>query len=477
MKHLATMLACGISVWSACGASGADTKSSAGAVPLPDVQLIAAPGSIFNASPVPLSRSGYYEKEYSVRGNANRYRVATDKTNAELIDSNHPYTTRVIVRAPVDPGKFNGTVIVEWLNVTTGQDVDFVFGATRDLLMREGYAYVGVSAQHAGTDTLRKWNPDRYGRVALAASNIDPRTGAEIDPARPPALGGDVLAWDLFSQLGAAARSNASGLLPGLSVKQLIAAGESQSSARLTTYYNSIHPLHEVYDGFLLYDRGGNVRADLDTKWLAVGTGFMSRLNGPPQPDDEHHRWWEIAGASHVSLQEMDYIDASFRRDGVFKDSTGRAMSLTELVAKGSCAVTPIWSRVPNDAVLKAALSALKAWMETGRQPPSADRLVLDNSGKPAMDEAGREIGGLRTAAYDAPISKTGVNSGGGFCRLANYHVDFTSAELCTRYASQAAYVDAVRRHTLKSVEDRFLLPEDAMVIIEQASKVTFVCK
>jgi hypothetical protein len=449
----------------------------AGAVPVPDVQLIAASGAVFNASPVPLSGSGYYEKEYSVRGDANRYRVATDKANAELIDSGHRYATRVIVRAPIDPARFNGTVIIEWLNVTTGQDIDFVFGATRDLLMREGYAYVGVSAQHAGTDTLRKWNRDRYGYVTLAASNVDPRTGTEIDPARGVALGGDVLAWDLFSQVAAAARSNASGLLAGLSVKQLIAAGESQSSARLTTYYNGIHPLHKVYDGFLLYDRGLNVRTDLDTKWLAVGTGFMARTYGPPQPDDANHRWWEIAGASHVSLPEMDYVDASFRRDGVFKDSAGRAMSLTDLVATGSCAVTPLWSRVPNDAVLKAALSALHAWIETGKEPPTVDRLVPDSSGQPAMDEAGREIGGLRTAAYDAPISKTGVNSGGGFCRLANYHLDFTPAELCARYGSQAAYVDLVRRLTQKNVESRVVLPAEATATIEQASKVKFDCK
>jgi Alpha/beta hydrolase domain len=171
----------------------------------------------------------------------------------------------------------------------------------------------------------------------------------------------------------------------------------------------------------------------------------------------------------------MDYVDASFQRDGVFKDSAGRAMSLTELVAKGSCAVTPLWSRVPNDAVLKAALSALHAWIE--KEPPTVDRLVPDSSGKPAMDDVGREIGGLRTAAYDVPISKTGVNTGGGFCRLANYHVDFTPTELCARYGSQAAYADLVRRQTQKNVESRVLLPAEATVMTEQASKVKFDCK
>ena len=38
------------------------------------------------------------------------------------------YKTRLIVRTPVDPKKFNGTVIVEWLNVTSGRDSDPDFG-------------------------------------------------------------------------------------------------------------------------------------------------------------------------------------------------------------------------------------------------------------------------------------------------------------------------------------------------------------
>jgi hypothetical protein len=46
-------------------------------------------------------------------------------------------------------------------------------------------------------------------------------------------------------------------LLGGLVPQQLIAAGESQSASRLHTYINAVHPLVEVYDGFLLHSRGG----------------------------------------------------------------------------------------------------------------------------------------------------------------------------------------------------------------------------
>ena len=61
------------------------------------------------------------------------------------------YKTRIIVRRPANPAHFNGTVIVEWMNVSAGEsapDWDFL----NPMLMRDGYAYVGVSAQALGVD-------------------------------------------------------------------------------------------------------------------------------------------------------------------------------------------------------------------------------------------------------------------------------------------------------------------------------------
>jgi hypothetical protein len=42
-------------------------------------------------------------------------------------------------RAPTDrPAKFNGVVIVEWVNVTPGYNFDLLWIATADYLIREG---------------------------------------------------------------------------------------------------------------------------------------------------------------------------------------------------------------------------------------------------------------------------------------------------------------------------------------------------
>ncbi|MFP3637120.1 alpha/beta hydrolase domain-containing protein, partial [Bacillus sp. SIMBA_033] len=69
------------------------------------------------------------------------------------------YTSLLLVRRPADPAKFNGTVIVEWLNVSYGHDVAVSWTHSIDHLLREGYAYVGVSAQEAGVEGLPVGTP------------------------------------------------------------------------------------------------------------------------------------------------------------------------------------------------------------------------------------------------------------------------------------------------------------------------------
>ena len=93
------------------------------------------------------------------------------------------YKTRMLVRHPSDPAKFNGTVLVEWLNVSGGVDDDAEFSFAHVELLRSGFAYVGVSAQAqgvigggfslgpAGSEPLVKWDPARYGSLQRPGDN------------------------------------------------------------------------------------------------------------------------------------------------------------------------------------------------------------------------------------------------------------------------------------------------------------------
>lgn len=478
---LATALLAGTTL-SACTSNASNTNITTS---LPSAKVAPAIGTPMSATVMPMQANGYVETEYFLQGQANRYRITDPMKDAQKIDAGNPYTTRVLVRRPTDPARFNGTVIVEWLNVTLDQDIDFVFGATRELLVRDGYAWIGVSAQRNGIDAMKKWNPQRYNSLSVAASNIDPANGKEVDPANPliMAVGGDVLAWDIFSQVGQLAESNTSPMLSGLQVKRLIAAAESQSTLKVSTYYNTIQPLHHVYDGFLFYDRTGTLRTDVDAKTIAIGTEIFTALMGqPPQNDTGHQRWWEVNGASHFSLDEIqNYVDPFIKRDAAFRSSNranAQALNLSELTElKGPCEPATIYSRVPNGDVMKAALKSLNSWISGGPAPASAPRFVVDEQNNYVRDANGQILGGIRTAAQNAPIAtNAGIGKGPWFCGPSGNHVDFTPAQLCQRYGNHDAYVSRVKAIVNANVRDGVLLPEEAQKTVDEAKALNFAC-
>jgi hypothetical protein len=435
---------------------------------------LAGAGRPMNADADALVAHGFVEQEYLARGGASRYRLPDPLGDAVRVDGPHPFATRALVRRPAEPGRFNGAVVVEWLNVSTGQDLDFVFGATRDLLLRQGYAWVGVSAQRGGIQRLRSWNPERYASLTVSAPETDPLTDAALDPAHEAtgAVGGDVLCWDIFSQVLSAVRAQAADLFGVPSVACVIAAGESQSAFRLSRYYNSLQSLHQACEGFLLYDRGGPMplRSDVSAKVLSVGTEFMSAYLGAPSPaDGEHQRWWELAGSAHVSLDEVaSYIDPQVRRDASMPIDDKPAGLTDVLRAAHPGAELPLWSRVPNADLTKAALHALHRWLTVGTPPPSAPRLTVGGDGRLHRDADARVVGGIRYAAYEVP-SADNVGATETGCPVAGHHRDFGPAEMRRRHGDAAQYLARVQATVHGNVEGGFLLPEDAERVIAEA--------
>lgn len=443
------------------------------------VAPITGPGEPLNAAAASIGAADYLEQEFRISGLASRYRMVDPAATADRIDSGHPYSTRLLVRRPRDPTRFNGTVVVEWLNVSAGQDLDFVYAATRELILRAGYAWVGASVQRVGVEALVAWSPARYAGLSVAAPLHDPAAACPLDPALAftGAAGGDVLCWDIFSQIAMVLRREPERLLGAPRLARLLAAGESQSAFRLSTYYNSIQPAQGLYDGYLLYDRGGQhpLRSDVDAKLISMGSEFFAEYAGPPPLQDSvNQRWWDLAGASHVSLVEMaDYIDPQVRRDGL-QQLNGQAASLTDLLAQGhDTAGWPLWSRVPNGDLMKAALHALTGWIAVGTAPPSTPRLLLDTQRRLVRDAAGQAVGGVRFAAYEVPTAaNVGVADTGP--KLAGYHLDFSAEELARRYGKPDRYVALVTAAVQANLAQGFLLPEDAARVIDEARQVAF---
>src|SRR5450631_3243046 len=109
-------------------------------------------GFPFMASALNLASVGYAEQEYLLSGTAQAYIPVTPgrlpRNGRWNVMPNPgataPYTTRILVRRPIDPKRFNGTVVVEWFNESAGFDTPSDWLYTHDEIVREGYAYVGV---------------------------------------------------------------------------------------------------------------------------------------------------------------------------------------------------------------------------------------------------------------------------------------------------------------------------------------------
>ena len=163
----------------------------------------------------------------------------------------------------------------------------------------------------------------------------------------------------------------------------------------------------------------------------------------------------------------------SEEHDGL-QQHDGRAASLTDLMAQGHDAARwPLWSRVPNGDLMKAALHALTEWTAVGTPPPSAPRLLLDEQRRLVRDAAGQVSGGVRFAAYEVPTARN-VGTADAGPKLAGYHLDFSADDLAHRYGKPDRYVALVTAAVQANLAQGFLLPEDAARVIDEARQVVF---
>ena len=187
--------------------------------------------------PVDLAANGYVEQEYFASGTAATFKATSMPTDGRWSitpTTTASYKTRILVRRPEDPARFNGVVVVEWLNVSAGESApDWEY--LSPTLMRDGYAYVGVSAQALG--------------VSGGTSLLGEAAGSGLVGAEPARYGtlhhpGDQGSFDIFAAAAAAVGTGRSGAvdpLGGLDVRRVIATGASQSAMRLATYLNAVH--------------------------------------------------------------------------------------------------------------------------------------------------------------------------------------------------------------------------------------------
>jgi hypothetical protein len=353
-----------------------------------------------------LATLGYGAEEYFVSGTAASY--ASDATA--------DFTTRIVVCRPVD-AEFTGTVIVEWLNVSGGIDAPAVWFMAHREIVRAGFAYVAVSVQRVGVE----------GGMSLVGADMSLKTQDAVRYSRLHHPG-DAFSYDIFSQVG---RHIKDGAVDGLKPETVLAVGESQSAAFLTTYVNVVDPVAAVYDGFLVHSRFGPAapldstsvfedaasqavpfRPDLRVPVVTVITetdligGFRVGYHLARQPDNARLRAWEVPGTAHADNYT---IRVSFIDNG--------SAPLSELVAAyaptnelmGQQLSYCINFAPQHHYVLQAAVAALNSWVRTGDAPPVAAPVELSDSEPPelVLDATGNAVGGVRTPWVDVLIART----------------------------------------------------------------------
>jgi hypothetical protein len=451
---------------------------------------ITSPGGAFIASTTfDLASVGYEQAEYFISGTASAY-TNTAPLGDDGIWSVMPsgttaaYKTRILVNRPTNPKKFNGTVVVEWLNVSGGLDASPDWTSGHVELIREGAAWVGVSAQFVGVEG----GPGLVSVVSLPLKQVNSaRYGSLVHP-------GDSFSYDIYSQAGQAIRTpSGPSPLGDLKLKRVIAAGESQSAFRMVTYINAIHPLVHVYDGFLVHSRGAlgaglsetpqpsipvpggvKIRSDVDVPVLTFETEtdltFLGYF-GVRQDDAKNFRLWEVAGTAHADTYTLSVGNTDL---GNSPDAANVVITTAPVPGFIQCD-SPVNSG-PQHYVLNAAFAKLIRWVRTGKAPKSAPRLDV-SAGPPVtinVDANGNALGGIRTPQVDVPIAAfTGEQEGTILCRLFGTTTLFDDATLSSLYPTHKTFTKAYNKSLNRAVKAGWIVKADAKLIKKWAAEST----
>jgi hypothetical protein len=402
-----------------------------------------------------LDKYGYVEEEFFVEGKAQPF-LNYSTTSARESSENLPYKTRVVVRRPRAEQSFSGNVLLEWNNVTTGTDIDFIWLESCDYIMRSGHAYVGVTAQKVGVEALKSWSLERYKSLDVSVSG--PFTT-------------DALSFGIYSQVAQALRkSENANLLGGFKVKTILAAGPSQSGRYLAYYHNYVHQLHQVVDGFAIIAHTNPLLSNSTVKTMRILTETDVRMGKESynifekEVDSETFRRWEVAGTSHLGWYDQSKYTPLLMRE--------RNSGLPVFTAYTA------FSRIPFHHTLNASYEHMFTWINTGNAPPVAPRIEWASETVVARDGYGNALGGIRLPDHQVP---TAVNTGKAnaplprgpansfFAQLVGTYAPFDSAVIGVLYPSHDSYAGAVKKAADDLLQQGFILNEEAQFTIDNA--------
>ena len=344
------------------------------------------------------------------------------------------YRTRIIVRRPTDPNTFSGVVVAEALHAG-GRSL--VFEWSRISILTRHHMFVEIVHSPANINLLKTFNAERYEsfRIEMGQTN------------------------DVIAQVGMLIKSG-TGPFAGYRVQKVTLMGTSASSGTVRNYLAD-HPNLRmanggpIFDGFLLTSTNGNtplpivdvpmIQMPTQTEvvtWAAKGIAYRR-----PDSDEPGNRFrlYEVAGMPHNNSRENPGF-------------------------QGNPCTLPV-TDFPAGAFTALALNYLVDWITTGKTPPHATPIAVDqnteNDGSPlALDEYGNATGGIRNVWVDVPTATNGVFGKGKtdaqdrLCQLAGTKVPLPEATLKKLYPSKNDYVTKVEGRLKELVAQGWFLPE-----------------
>lgn len=430
-----------------------------------------------------LNAHGYVEQEFYLQGVA----PAITAAGQTLLEA--PYTTRMLVRKPADPARFNGTVIIEPFSWFGERAAGWIL--TRDYLLRHGYAYVGYTlninkpevdpkfsaadpaveadgiAQYGkivNFDFMRRFD---YARYAPLGSYYDARQftrGDAPDPFVPQSQG-------IGAQLALLLKSHTpKGPLAGLEVKRVYVNSWAVTAQVWMDYLDQgRHQQWRMPDGRPLVDAymtgrmaygevGGDVirvprKMPGDAPFVTVYSqselmhDVLEGIALPADTDTPKLRYYEVTGMPHLRLADLGTQHSERLAADVGKGHDPRCLTLYD---------------EPAELVIAALLDGMDRWVRDGKPMPKAPRVPRQGNSAVRDADTGNLLGGVRPPWIQAP-SATYLTDQETACGLIyDTKVAYSRQALRKRYGSYAQYRKAFEGAKARSVREGYLLPEDA---------------
>lgn len=472
----------------------------------------------YQLKPTNLARWGYSEREYFVGGRANVY--DWDAAGEPSVQSTGlPYKTRMLVRAPKNPAKWSGNVVVEIIHPSWDASLTYQWISSRHFL-QNGDVWVGINAEGESQIGMKTFDPQRYASLFYPAPVVADYP-ADLQECAGSTTYENGIAWDIVTQTGALFSSTKaqnpirSLLQKSQRPEKLILTGFSHTAFMTAAYAHTFNDMavdsrgKRIWDGYFITGGGQGIRQPINacasnlaitdprnTEPIQAHVMVESEENtvirnhtrllawrAPDSNDPRHpYRAYEIPGLAHDVIGEGNPLAGP-------EEQTRMGLAPDAIAAVGqSCLDTPGFAPLsqinnyPLAALRMAMWRNLEDWIRHGKTPPPGRVIAGEVFGEPGAldinidrDQFGNALGGVRLPLVDAPTETLQAVYNSGVCPdfdgYIGLDIPLSDDVLREQYPTHRAYVKAVTAAVRDAVQRRDLLKQDGLQMIQEASK------